>query len=70
MASFKLDRTAFKAQTKVQAANHSIFYQKLTWKERLRITYYLNSVAYGFDENNPPRINRQHFTAKSLRGNG
>jgi hypothetical protein len=70
MSTFKLDRTAFKPQTKAQAANHSDFYKKLTWQERLSITFFLNSVAYHFDTNNPPRISRNQFSVKSLINNG
>lgn len=70
MTTFKLDRTAFKFQTKSQAANHTDYYKKMTWKERLSVTFFLNSAAYNFDANNPPRINRNQFSVKSLRNNG
>ena len=65
MNSFKFDRTAFKGQTLHEAANHAEKYKKLTWQERLKIAAYLNSVAYNFDFNNPPRIDRTKFSAKS-----
>jgi len=35
MDRFKLDRTAFKAQTQQEAANHAAIYKKLSWQERL-----------------------------------
>lgn len=70
MSNFKLDRTAFKPQTMAEAANHADFYRKLTWQERLSITSFLNSVAYQFDINHPPRMNRNYFAVKSLRSNG
>lgn len=66
MTDFRLDRTAFKAQTKVEAANHAAAYKKLTWQERLEIVAYLNSVAYNFDLNNPPKMDRTKFSAKSI----
>jgi hypothetical protein len=66
MNSFKLDRTAFKAQTLKEAANHATTYKKLSWQERLKVATYLNSVAYNFDLNNPPKMDRTKFSAKSI----
>ena len=65
MQSYKLDRTSFKAQTVNEASNHAIHYQQLTWQERLKIANYLNSVAYNFDINNPPKIDRTCFKPRS-----
>jgi hypothetical protein len=70
MSNFKLDRTTFKAQTMEEAANHSEYYKKMTWQERLSVTAFLNSTAYQFDINHPPRMNRNFFAAKPLRSNG
>lgn len=67
MSSFKLDRTAFKGQTLYEAANHAEHYKKLTWQDRLKVAAYLNSVAYNFDINNPPRLDRTKFSTKSLK---
>jgi len=61
MSSYRLDRTAFKAQTAEEAANHAAYYKTLTWQERLRIANYLNSIAYNYPENEPPRIDRTAF---------
>jgi hypothetical protein len=44
MSEFRLDRTKFKAQTADEAANHAVYYQSLTWQERLKIANYLNSL--------------------------
>jgi hypothetical protein len=65
-----MDRTAFKPQTMAGAAIHSEYYKKMTWQERLTITTFLNSIAYQFDVNNPPKMNRNIFVAKSFRSNG
>lgn len=65
MGDFKLDRTAFKAHTSKEAANYAGVYKNLSWQKRLEIAAYLNSVAYNFDLNNPPRIDRTKFSAKS-----
>ena len=67
MYSFKLDRTAFKGQTLNEAAKHAEFYKKLSWQERLKVAAYLNSVAYNYDINNPPKIDRTKFSTKSFK---
>ncbi|MCA6461316.1 MAG: hypothetical protein IM571_12095 [Chitinophagaceae bacterium] len=66
MEKFRLDRTAFKAQTLEEAARHSEYYKKLTWQERLQIANYLNSVAYNYDLNNPPKMDKTKFSVKSI----
>jgi hypothetical protein len=65
MSSCRLDRTAFKAQTAAEASNDAAYYKKLTWQERLRIANYLNSVAYNYPENDPPKLDRTYFKAWS-----
>jgi hypothetical protein len=64
MSLARLDRTAFKAQTAQQASDHATHYKSLTWQERLKIANYLNSVAYNYPENNPPRLDRTVFKAR------
>lgn len=63
---FKLDRTAFKAQTLHEASDHRRYYKNLTWQERLKVAAYLNSVAFNFDMNNPPRMDKTKFSVKSF----
>lgn len=61
---FRLDKTAFKAHTfKEAAASHAAYYKTLTWQERLRIAMYLNSVAFNFSLDNPPKMDRTAFKA-------
>jgi hypothetical protein len=67
MNSFKLDRSAFKGQTLNEAANHTEYYKKISWQERLKVAAYLNSIAYNFDLNNPPRMDRTKFSTKSFK---
>ncbi len=68
---YRLDKTAFKAQTAEQATkSHAEFYKTLTWQERLRIANYLNSIAYNYLENKPPRLDRTKFSAVSRNSNG
>ncbi|MDB4902612.1 MAG: hypothetical protein JWQ63_1893 [Mucilaginibacter sp.] len=65
MSSYPLDRTAFKLQTAEEASNHAAYYKTLTWQERLRIANYLNSVAYNYPENEPPRMDKTVFKVRS-----
>jgi hypothetical protein len=67
MTSFKLDRLAFKGQTLNEASNHTEYYKKLTWQERLKVAAYLNSVAYNYDINNPPKMDKSKFSTKSFK---
>lgn len=68
MSTFRLDRSAFKAQTAVEAADHATYYKSLTWQERLKITAYLNSVAFNYQEGTPPKIDKFAFSVRSRHG--
>jgi len=63
MSSFRLDRSAFKAQTAEEAADHTAYYAKLSWQERLAIASYLNSIAYDYPLHTPPKLDRTKFRA-------
>jgi len=65
MLNYKLDRTAFKAQTAEEAADHSIYYKNLSWKQRVQISAYLNSMAFNYPLNHPPRMDKTKFEVKS-----
>ena len=56
--SFRLDRTAFHAGTHAETEAYHRAQQPETLAERLRAAMYLNSVAFNFDINHPPRMNR------------
>ena len=62
---YKLDRTAFKAQTVEEASNHASYYKTLTWQERLRVAMYLNSIAFHLVGKSEPRMNKLIFNARS-----
>ncbi|OOG78441.1 hypothetical protein [Algoriphagus sp. A40] len=62
---YKLDRSAFQARSASEQVNYGKEHQKLTWQERLKIHRYLNSKAYGYDIDNPPRMDKTTFSAKS-----
>jgi hypothetical protein len=65
MSSYKLDRTAFKAQTLEEASDHTVYYKKLSWIDRLRVSAYLNSIAFNYSEDAPPRMDKTKFEAQS-----
>jgi len=65
MPPYKLDRTAFKGQTMEEAADHTAYYRKLHWIERLRAAAYLNSIAFNYPLNSPPLMDKTKFEAKS-----
>jgi hypothetical protein len=67
MSPYKLDRTAFKAQTAEEAVkNQAAYYRSLTWQERLRIANYLNSIAYNYPKNEPPKIEKTVFSMGNM----
>ena len=63
--SFRLDRTAFHAGTHEETEAYHRQTQPETMVERLRAAMYLNSVAFNFDLNNPPRLDRTVFSCRS-----
>lgn len=66
MKPYRLDRTAFSAQTVEEASNKYGYWKNQSYTERLRASFYLNSVAYNFDINNPPRLDRTAFKASRM----
>ena len=66
MSSYRLDRKAFKAQTAEEASkSDAAYYKTLTWQERLHIANYLNSIAYNYPEDEPPRMDKTVFKIRS-----
>lgn len=65
MTNYKLDRTAFKMHHTRDAANNFSYWKNQTIEERLRAAYYLNSVAYNFPVNDPPKLDRSYFKMRS-----
>lgn len=60
----KLDRTAFASLTAQEADHQLEYWLSKTMVERLEAAHYLNSVAYNFDFNNPPRMDRTVFSMR------
>lgn len=48
-----------------ESDNYMRNYTDYTWQERLSVSLYLTSVAYKFDPNHPPRMDRNYFEMKS-----
>lgn len=63
MSSFRLNRNAFKAQKVEEASNHAEYYRNISWQERLKIAGYLNSIAFNYPENAPPKMDKKKFKA-------
>lgn len=61
---FRLDRTKGKGLSYEEAANQVAYWRSKTMDERLAAVMYLNSIAYNFDVNDPPRLNRSVFRTR------
>ena len=64
MTKYQLDRTFGKAQTFAEADNNTDYWRQKDAKERLQAAWYLISCAYGFDLDNPPRLDRTVFSMR------
>lgn len=63
-SEFKLDRTAFHAGSHQETEKYYAKNQPKTATERLLAANYLNSVAFHFDINNPPKMDRTAFSMR------
>ena len=62
---YLLNRTIFKAQSHEEQSSLPSDYKNLSWQERLRITIYLNSIAFKIIDNPYPKMDKSAFTARS-----
>jgi hypothetical protein len=60
---YRLDKSAFQAMTVQEADDYMRNYRNYNWKDRLRISFYLTSLAYSFDLNIPPKMDKSVFKA-------
>ncbi|MBI5916621.1 MAG: hypothetical protein HY842_14685 [Bacteroidetes bacterium] len=60
----RLDRTKFKAQTFQQADYQLDFWLEKVPVERLSAAAYLNSMAWGFDLQAPPKMDKHIFSTR------
>ena len=58
---YKLNRKVFKMQTFEEASDNCKYWLQKTPIERLEAAAYLNSAAYNYPFNNPPRLDRTYF---------
>ncbi len=63
---YRMDKTAFKIQTFEEADDAMRDYSNFSLKERLRIYWHLTSIAYKFDLDHPPRMDKTVFQIKNL----
>lgn len=61
---FSLDRTKGRGLSHKEAADQSAYWKSKTVEERFAAALYLNSVAYNFDINNPPRLDKTAFKTR------
>jgi hypothetical protein len=67
MSELKMDRTAFWAgKMNDQTERNRVFWSKKTLDERLAAAAYLNSIAYGYPLDSPPRMDRTVFSMGKL----
>ncbi len=61
---YRLDRSSFKINTFKEAANQYEYWSQKPLEELLKASWYLTSVAYSFDLENEPRLDRSLFSMK------
>lgn len=66
MEEYRLDRSHFQMLTLNEADEEWNDHSQLDWKERLRLTLYLNSMAYGYVGEDMPIMDRTVFQARKL----
>ena len=64
---FKIDRTVFSAEKMSEQKNEKAYWLSKPVSERLQAAMYLQSIAYKFDLNNLPRMDKTVFS-KEKRG--
>jgi hypothetical protein len=66
MSSHNLNKRVFNAQKAAEVGKiDPSYYKTLTWRERLQVANYLNSLVYNYPENEPPKLDRTYFRAYS-----
>jgi hypothetical protein len=67
MSEIRMDRTAFWAgKISDQTERNRVFWESKTLNERLAAAAYLNSIAYGYPLDSPPRLDRTVFSMGKL----
>lgn len=63
---YKFDRTAFQAMTVEEADSYQRDYRNYSVIQRLEIALYLTGIAYDFDINHPPKMDKTVFSKEKL----
>ena len=66
MVPFKLDRNSFQILSFEQADKELNDHSLMDWKERLLLHQYLNSIAYGYLNQDIPKLDRTVFQARKF----
>ena len=67
MSACTPDKPEFDVKAAVEAAKKEKgYYNSLTWQERMQVANYLNSIAYNYPENDPPKLDRTVFKAWTM----
>ena len=64
MDEFKLDRSVGKGRSHEDKSNEREYWLTKTVDERLEAVMYLNSIAYNFDIENPPKMDKTVFRSR------
>ncbi len=64
MAPYRLDRNIFKMQKAEDSGHNDSYWKNQSLSERLRAAFYLNSVAFNFNINNPPKMDKNYFDVR------
>jgi hypothetical protein len=65
MSGYPIKRIQSTEQIFPEDPGYRFYHLSLNWKQRLRIANYLNSVAYNYPEDSPPRMDKTKFKARS-----
>ncbi len=65
---FKLDRNSFSSGKLSDFKIESDKYVDYTKEEKLAVFVYLQSVAYNYPVNNPPKMDKTIFSARKING--
>ena len=63
---YKFDRTAFQAMTFEEADSYQRDYRNYSVIQRLEIALYLTGIAYDFDINHPPKMDKTVFSKEKF----
>lgn len=64
LITMKLDRSFFKMGSHSESSDNRSYWSDKSSQERLKAAFYLNSVAYNFDINYPPKMDKTFFASR------